>query len=88
MHFIDNVEKGLRNVENCRTFVSNKNEMETLKYTYWNKAREYKVVAGENWNGEFFMEWKTPNGYPRANYYSTAKECIKAFNRKTKNQTL
>lgn len=62
--------------------------METLKYTYWNRAKEYKVVAGENWNGEFFMEWKTPNGYPRANYYKTAEECIKAFNRKTKNQTL
>lgn len=61
--------------------------MERLSYTYWNRAKEYKVVAGQSWSGDFYMEWTTPNGYPRSNFYNTAEECIKAFNRKTKNQT-
>ena len=61
--------------------------MERLTYTYWKNGREHRVVAGETWDGEFFMNWNTPNGYPRANYYKTAEECVKAFNRKTENQT-
>lgn len=68
-------------------YQQNKATMERIKYTYIVKGLETTVVAGETWDGQFFMEWKTPNGYPRANYYGTAEECMKAFNRRTNNQT-
>lgn len=62
-------------------------EMETLKYTYEVRQREIRVVAREDWDGTFSLNYNTPNGYPRIKEFATAKECIKAFNRMTNNQT-
>mgnify|MGYP000179801158 FL=1 len=61
--------------------------METLKYTYYAKGREIRVYACETYDGEFAINYNTPNGYPRRNTYATAEKCIKAFNRMTNNQT-
>ena len=61
--------------------------METLRYTYISKGREIKVYACETWDGDFAINYNTPNGYPRLNVYATADKCIKAFNRMTNNQT-
>lgn len=62
--------------------------MEALKYTYWDKrGGEIKVYACETYDGEFALSWNTPNGYPRRSTYATAEKLIKAFNRKTNNQT-
>ena len=62
--------------------------METLRYTYTTaRGREIRVCAIQEFDGTFTLNYNTPNGYPRIREFSTAKECIKAFNRMTNNQT-
>ena len=61
--------------------------METLIYTYITKRGPIKVSARQTWDGDFAINYHTPNGYPRLKEFATAKECIKAFNRMTNNQT-
>lgn len=61
--------------------------METLKYTYYAKGRKMNVWAGQAWDGDFVISYYTPNGHPRRKDFTTAKECLKAFNRMTNNQT-
>ena len=62
-------------------------EMETLTYTYYSRGREINVSARQTWDGDFAINYNTPNGYPRRKEFATAKECVKAFNRMTNNQT-
>lgn len=61
--------------------------MKTLTYTYYSRGGEINVWAGQTWDGDFAINYNTPNGYPRRKEFANAKECIKAFNRMTNNQT-